>query len=288
MKQYIKLCKFILENGIKSIDRTGTGTISYFGTQTRYNFVDGFPLLTTKKIFYKSIIHELIWIIRGQTNIKFLLENNVNIWNDWPYKKYKKSKKYKGETIKEFIDKIKNKKRFAKKWGELGPIYGKQWRNFNGVDQLSNLIKNIKEKPYSRRLIISAWNPAEINKMELPPCHSFFQFSVKNNKLNCHLYQRSGDIFLGVPFNIASYSLLLHIIAHVTNLNVGEFIHTIGDAHIYNDHIIKVKEQILRKPLKKCHIKINKNLKSIFDIKYEDIEIINYKSHPIIRAKVSV
>ncbi len=288
MKQYLDLCKLILKKGILSTDRTGTGTISYFGTQSRYNLEDGFPLITTKKVYFRAIIYELIWMINGDTNIKYLLDNNVNIWNEWPYNNYIKSTEYKNESIKEFCNKVKIDNDFKEKWGNIGPVYGKQWRNFGGVDQLKKLISDIKEKPNSRRLIISAWNPPEIKNMKLPPCHAFMQFYVRNNKISCQLYQRSGDIFLGVPFNIASYSLLLTLIAHTCNLEIGEFIHTIGDAHIYNDHIDKIKLQIKRKPLKLCKIQISKNLKSIFDIKYKDIKIINYKSHPPIKGKVSV
>ena len=246
MKQYLDLCKKILEDGHWKDDRTGTGTYSIFGYQARYNLEEGFPLLTTKKVFLRGIIHELLWFISGSTNIKYLVDNNVHIWDDWAYKAYSLSDEFKGETMEEFAEEIKNadeNSEFVKKWGELGPVYGRQWRNFNeeGVDQLENLINQIKTNPNSRRLIISAWNPCEVDKMALPPCHSFMQFYVINGKLSCQLYQRSADIFLGVPFNIASYSLFTMMIAQVCGLKVGEFIHTMGDAHIYTNHVDQIK-----------------------------------------------
>ena len=237
MKQYLDMCKFILENGTYKSDRTGTGTISYFGYQTRYNLNEGFPLLTTKKVFLKGIIHELLWFISGDTNIKYLVDNNVKIWNEWAYEKYKKVPEFKGETMDEFIEKIRESKEFADKYGDLGPVYGRQWRNFNGVDQLEKLIYNLKHNPDSRRHIISAWNPAEVDNMALPPCHSFMQFYVVNNKLSCQLYQRSADVFLGVPFNIASYSLFTMMIAQVCGFELGDFVHTFGDVHIYSNHM---------------------------------------------------
>lgn len=288
MKQYIDLCNYILNNGVKKDDRTGTGTISVFGYQLRFNLGEGFPLLTTKKVHLKSIIHELLWFISGSTNIKYLVDNDVRIWNDWPYDLYKKSPDFQGETIEEFAAKIKESDEFAKKYGNLGPVYGKQWRDFNGVDQLSNLIEQIKTNPNSRRLIISAWNPAEVDKMALPPCHSFMQFYVAEGKLSCQLYQRSADVFLGVPFNIASYALFTMMIAQVCGLEPGDFVHTLGDAHIYLNHLDQVNKQIKRslRPLPK--MVINPNVKSIFDFKYEDFTLLNYNPHSGIKGKVAV
>lgn len=288
MEQYLSLLREVLEKGTEKKDRTNTGTISYFGTQRRYDLQKGFPLLTTKKMFLKSIIYELLWFIKGDTNIQYLVKNGVNIWNEWPFESYKKSKEYQGETIQEFIERIKKDDNFAKKYGELGPIYGKQWRNFDGVDQLKNAIQLIKTNPDSRRIIVSAWNPKYIDKMALPPCHSFFQFFVNDNKLSLQLYQRSGDVFLGVPFNIASYSLLLSMIAKITNYEVGDFVHSIGDTHIYSNHISQVNEQIKRNPLKLSKLILNPKIKNIEDFKYEDIEVHDYIFHPAIKGKVAV
>lgn len=288
MKQYIDLCNYILNNGVKKDDRTGTGTISVFGYQMRFNLGEGFPLLTTKKVHLKSIIHELLWFISGSTNIKYLVDNDVRIWNDWPYDLYKKSPDFQGETIEEFAAKIKESDEFAKKYGNLGPVYGKQWRDFNGVDQLSNLIEQIKTNPNSRRLIISAWNPAEVDKMALPPCHSFMQFYVAEGKLSCQLYQRSADVFLGVPFNIASYALFTMMIAQVCGLEPGDFVHTLGDAHIYLNHLDQVNKQIKRSLRPFPKMVINPNVKSIFDFKYEDFTLLNYNPHSGIKGKVAV
>ena len=288
MKQYLDMCKFILENGTYKSDRTGTGTISYFGYQTRYNLNDGFPLLTTKKVFLKGIIHELLWFISGDTNIKYLVDNNVKIWNEWAYEKYKKEPVFKGETMDECIEKIRESKEFADKYGDLGPVYGRQWRNFNGVDQLEKLITNLKKNPDSRRHIISAWNPAEVDNMALPPCHSFMQFYVVNNKLSCQLYQRSADVFLGVPFNIASYSLFTMMIAQVCGFELGDFVHTFGDVHIYSNHMEQIKLQLSREPRKLPTMKINPNVKSIYDFKYEDFELEGYDPHPAIKGVVAV
>ena len=293
MKQYLELCKTVLEKGTYKDDRTGTGTYSIFGYQTRYNLEDGFPLVTTKKVFLRGIIHELLWFISGDTNIKYLVDNNVHIWDDWAYKAYTLSPDFKGETMTEFADKIKEESKdseFVKKYGELGPVYGRQWRNFNeeGVDQLANLIDQIKNNPNSRRLIISAWNPCEVDQMALPPCHSFMQFYVINGKLSCQLYQRSADIFLGVPFNIASYSLFTMMIAQVCGLKPGEFIHTMGDAHIYKNHVDQIKLQLSREPKKLPTMKINPNVKSIFDFKIEDFELEGYEPWPRIKGEVAV
>ena len=288
MKQYLELCKSVLENGIKKEDRTGTGTISYFGRQMRFNLNEGFPLLTTKRVHLKSIIHELLWFISGDTNIKYLVDNDVRIWNDWPYAAYQKSEDYQGETIEEFAAKIKESNEFAEKWGKLGPVYGKQWRNFSGVDQLEELINQIKTNPTSRRLIISAWNPGEIKDMALPPCHCFMQFYVNDGKLSCQLYQRSADIFLGVPFNIASYSLFTMMIAQVTGLGLGDFVHTIGDAHIYLNHLEQIDRQLKREPRALPKMIINPDVKSIYDFKFEDFELVDYNPHKGIKGKVAV
>ena len=264
MKQYQELLKKVLSDGEKNLDRTGTGTISIFGYQMRFNLQDGFPLLTTKKIHFKSVVYELLWFLSGSTNIGFLKKNNIRIWDEW-----------------------------ADEDGELGPIYGSQWRswpsqNNKKIDQISNVLECIKKNPYSRRHIVSAWNVAEIENMKLPPCHILFQFYVQNNKLSCQLYQRSADIFLGVPFNIASYALLTMMIADQANLEYGDFIHTFGNAHIYLNHQDQVQVQLKRKPKTLPNLIINKNKKSIFDYNFEDFTLENYNPHDHIKAKVSV
>ena len=290
MQQYLDLCKHILENGETRKDRTGTGTISTFGYQMRFNLQDGFPLLTTKKVFYRGIFEELLWFLSGSTNIKPLVDKKVGIWNEWPYKDYTNSKDYKGETLEEFIEKIRNDQEFADKYGNLGPVYGKQWRDFGGVDQIKELVENIKKDPFSRRHMVVAYNPAEVNNMALPPCHSLFQFyvSADGKKLSCQLYQRSGDVFLGVPFNIASYSLLLAMVAQVCGLEPYEFVHTFGDAHIYLNHIDQIHEQLTRTPRKLPKLVLNPEVKDIFDFKYEDIKIEDYDPYPAIKGVVSV
>ncbi len=293
MKQYLDLCKKILNEGHWKDDRTGTGTYSIFGYQMRFDLQKGFPLLTTKKVFLRGIIHELLWFIAGDTNIKYLVDNNVHIWDDWAYKNYTLSKDYKGETIEEFAEKIKEADKdseFVKVYGELGPVYGRQWRNFNeeGVDQLENLINQIKNNPNSRRLIISAWNPCEVDQMALPPCHSFMQFYVNEGKLSCQLYQRSADVFLGVPFNIASYSLFTMMIAQICGLEPGEFVHTFGDAHIYSNHVEQINLQLTREPRELPTMKINPNVKSIYDFKIDDFELEGYNPHARIKGKVAV
>ena len=274
MRQYLDLVKHVLENGELKEDRTGTGTKSVFGYQMRFNLSDGFPMVTTKKLHLKSIIYELLWFLNGDTNIKYLKDNGVNIWNAW-----------------------------ADSNGDLGPVYGFQWRNWNndGIDQISNLINDLKNNPNSRRHLISAWNPSVLpdtsksfetnvanGKAALPPCHAFFQFHVINGKLSCQLYQRSADIFLGVPFNIASYSLLTLMIAQVCDLEPGDFIHTFGDAHIYTNHYEQMKLQLTREPKKLPTIKINNEVKNIFDFKFEDFILKNYDPHPHIKGKVAV
>ena len=290
MKQYLDLCRHIMENGELRGDRTGTGTKSCFGYQMRVDLREGFPLLTTKKVFFKGIAKELLWFITGNTNIQPLVKEGVRIWNEWPYEKYRKSENYQGETMEEFIEKVKTDDEFALKYGELGPVYGHQWRDFFGVDQLDQLIQDLKENPFSRRHIISAWNPAQIKDMALPPCHAFMQFYVSADKkyLSCQLYQRSADVFLGVPFNIASYSLFTHMIAQVCGYEAKEFVHTFGDVHIYTDHFEQIETQLSREPRKLPTLKINPEVKSIYDFKFEDFEIVDYDPHPAIKGKVSV
>ncbi len=293
MKQYLELLKTILEKGEKKCDRTGTGTISYFGYQMRFNLNDGFPLLTTKKVHLRSIIEELLWFIKGDTNIKYLVERDVKIWNDWPYAKYVKSSDYKGESMEEFIEKIKNDDDFALKYGKLGPVYGEQWRAFQGYngeifDQLKWVIDEIRNNPDSRRLIVSSWNAPAIKYMALPPCHMMFQFYVSGNKLSLQLYQRSADTFLGVPFNIASYALLLMMVAKITNLEPYEFVHTIGDAHIYLDHLDQVNKQLSREPRGLPKMIILGEQKEIEDFKIDDFVLEGYDPHKGIKAKVSV
>jgi len=270
------------------MDRTGTGTKSVFGYQMRFDLNEGFPLLTTKKVHLKSIIHELLWFIQGDTNIKYLVDNDVRIWNEWPYEAFKKSSDYKGESMDEYVAKIKSDLDFAEKHGDLGPVYGAQWRNFNGVDQLQFILDEIKKNPNSRRMMLSAWNPAEIKHMALPPCHTLIQFYVADGKLSLQLYQRSADIFLGVPFNIASYALLLMMVAQVTGLKVGEFVHTLGDAHIYLNHVEQIELQLTRTPRKRPTMAINPNVKSLFDFKFEDFELKDYDPYPAIKGKVAV
>ena len=289
MKQYLEMCKYVLANGKKKDDRTGTGTISTFGYQTRYNLEEGFPLLTTKKVYFKAILGELLWFIKGNTNIKELVDQNIKIWNEWPYETYKKSNDYVGETLQEFVDKIKTDDDFAEKWGDLGPVYGKQWRNFNGVDQLAKLENSLKNNPFSRRHIISAWNPAEVDNMALPPCHSFMQFYVSpDKKLSCQLYQRSADLFLGVPFNIASYALLTVMLAKVCGYGLGDFVHTFGDLHIYNNHVEQINQQLERTPRSLPKILIKKDVQTITDFVYEDFELVDYDPYPPIKGAVSV
>lgn len=301
MQQYHDLLKHILANGIEKSDRTGTGTKSVFGYQMRFNLKEGFPLLTTKKVYTRGIIHELLWFIAGDTNIQYLVKNKVGIWNEWPFQFYLKKNqledkypKYSDawkEQLNIFVEKIRTDDAFAKENGELGPVYGKQWRNFEGIDQLKQVIEDIQQKPDSRRHIVSAWNPKDIPVMAksgLPPCHTLFQFYVADGKLSCQLYQRSADVFLGVPFNIASYALLTHMVAQVCHLEVGDFVHTFGDAHIYNNHMEQVDLQLSRdfKPLPSLHL--NPAIHSITDFTFEDISIKNYDSHPAIKAQVAV
>ena len=261
MQQYLDLLRDVLENGVDKMDRTGVGTRSVFGRQMRFDLNEGFPLMTTKKMHLKSIIYELLWFLKGDTNVKYLQENGVRIWNEW-----------------------------ADENGDLGPVYGSQWRNWNGegIDQIAEVIEKLKKTPNDRRLIVSAWNVGKIAQMHLPPCHMMFQFYVANNKLSCMLYQRSCDMFLGVPFNIASYALLTMMIAQVCGYELGEFIHTLGDTHIYHNHFEQVREQLSRKPLKLPKMKINPLVKDINDFKYEDFELQNYESYAAIKGQVAV
>ena len=301
MQQYLDLVRHIRDHGVKKEDRTGTGTVSIFGHQMRFDLAQGFPLVTSKKVHLKSILHELLWFIRGDTNIRYLVENGVGIWNDWPYQNWLREtgqdtslKKYSPEwraVMKEFIEKIKTDSDFAAQYGDLGPVYGKQWRNFGGVDQLTQLIEDIKSNPDSRRLIVSAWNPRDIPvmvKSGLPPCHSLFQFYVVDGKLSCQLYQRSADVFLGVPFNIASYAILTMMIAQVSGLGLGDFVHTFGDAHLYLNHMDQVEEQLSRSTFDLPTMKINPQVTSLFDFVFDDFELQNYQSHGPIAAPVAV
>lgn len=313
-QEYLDLCQLVLDQGVERMDRTKTGTYSVFGHQMRFDLSKGFPLLTTKSVNFRLIASELLWFIKGDTNIRYLLENNNNIWNEWAFKRWVESDEYDGpdmtdfgnrslqdpefnEQYKEQMDLFKQKvlsdDEFAKKYGDLGFVYGKQWRDWKtsqdeSIDQLKNVIDEIKENPYSRRHIVSAWNPEDIPHMALPPCHTLFQFYVADGKLSCQLYQRSGDIFLGVPFNIASYALLTHLIAHETGLEVGEFVHTIGDAHIYINHVEQVKTQLKRDIREFPTLTLNKDKESIFDFELSDFTIENYNPHPIIRAPIAV
>jgi thymidylate synthase len=293
MKQYLDFLRHILEKGVEKHDRTNTGTISTFGYQMRFDLNEGFPLLTTKRVHLKSIIHELLWFVKGDTNIKYLVDNDVRIWNEWPYEKFKKSEDFKGETLEEFVLKIREDDAFADKYGDLGPVYGHEWRHFDGPndvfrDQLGWVIEEIKRNPDSRRLIVSSWNPTLIDKMALPPCHTLFQFYVINNKLSCQLYQRSADAFLGVPFNIASYALLTMMIAQICDLELGDFVHTIGDAHIYSNHLEQVNKQLSREPRSLPKMIINKDVKKIEDFKFEDFELTDYNPYKGIKAEVAV
>lgn len=299
MVPYLELLSDVLENGIKETnERTGTGTIKIYGRLLRFDLSKGFPLLTTKKMFLRGITHELLWFIKGDSNIKYLVDRNVNIWNEWPYQNYlvknRLEKKYLKYTQKwrdgmlNFVEKIKENKTFAKKWGDCGPFYGVQWRNFNGVDQLSGVIAEIKKNPASRRLIVNAWNAPLVEKMALPPCHVMYQFQVSKGRLNCMMYQRSVDTFLGLPFNIASYALLTMMVAQVTNYKPGELIIALADTHLYLNHLKQSKLQIKRKPYKLPKMKINPMVKNINNFKFEDFELTGYKFHPAIPARISV
>lgn len=314
MKQYLDLCNHVLQNGVYKEDRTGTGTISTFGYQMRFDLQKGFPLLTTKRTIFRLIASELLWFIKGDTNIRYLLQHNNNIWNEWAFKKWVESDEYTGpdmtdfglraqtdeefskqydEQMAIFKENILTDDEFAAKYGNLGNVYGKQWRAWqtskgDTIDQLKDVIETIKKNPDSRRLIVSGWNPEDVPNMALPPCHTLFQFYVQEGKLSCQLYQRSADIFLGVPFNIASYALLTHLIAQECELEVGDFIHTFGDAHIYSNHMEQIKTQLSREPKELPVLKLNKEIKSVFDFEMDDITIEGYDPHPAIKAPVAV
>ena len=303
--QYLNLLRDVMESGRDEKEfNTGIVFRGVFGRQIRFDLSKGFPLLTTKKVFMRGILHELIWFLRGSSNVKYLVDNDVHIWDEWAYKGYKATQ-IKNTSVKilsqeEFISKIKENEKFAKKWGELGPVYGVQWRRWPAsdgrkIDQVAWAIEKIKKTPHRRHIVISAWNPEFVYEMAtsgksvaLPPCHTLFQFNIKGNKLSCQLYQRSADLFLGVPFNIASYALFTMIFAHVTGYEAGDFVHTFGDAHIYENHYSQVREQLKREPRPFPTMKINPNLKNIDDIKFEDFTLENYDPHPAIKGEVTV
>ncbi len=309
MRQYLDLLQHILDQGIQKEDRTGIGTLSVFGHQMRFNLEKGFPLLTTKKVFHKAIIHELLWFLSGDTNIKYLVRNDVKIWNEWAFQAFLEENNLTGQCpryseswqqkLDWFVQQMKTDDLFAERWGELGPIYGKQWRAWETkegrtIDQMSKAVEMIQKDPTSRRIIVSGWNIGEIESLvhnhnrAPPPCHSLFQFMVINGKLSCQLYQRSADVFLGVPFNIASYALLTMMVAHVTGLKPGEFIHTLGDVHIYLNHREQVQEQLSREPRVLPVLKINPAVKNIFEFTYDDFSLENYNPHPSIKAPIAV
>ena len=292
MKQYLDLMRHVLENGARKEDRTGTGTLSVFGHQMRFDLSEGFPLLTTKKVFLRGIIHELLWFLAGDTNIKYLVDHKVGIWNEWPHRDYIKAT---GDdiTLEAFVERVREDAAFAEKWGGIGPGYGYQWRSWptpdgGHVDQIKQVVEQIRNTPDSRRMIVSAWNVAQIEQMALPPCHSLFQFYVADGKLSCQLYQRSADIFLGVPFNIASYALLTMMIAQVCDLEPGDFVHTLGDAHLYSNHLEQTREQLARDTFAPPRMRINPAVKDLFAFTIDDFELVDYQCHPPIKAPVAV
>lgn len=311
---YLQLLRDVLQKGVRKEDRTGTGTISTFGYQMRFPLSEGFPLLTTKRVPFKLIASELLWFIKGDTNIRYLLQHKNNIWNEWAFKRWVESDAYSGpdmtnfglrsqtdsafaaqydEQMEKFKERVLTDDEFAAKYGELGDVYGKQWRDWTTaqggtIDQLKDVIATIKSNPDSRRLIVSAWNPEDVPSMALPPCHTMFQFYVSEGKLSCQLYQRSGDIFLGIPFNIASYALLTHLIAHECGLEVGDFVHTLGDAHIYSNHMEQIEIQLIRDPRPLPKLLLNADKQSVFDFEMEDLSLEAYDPHPTIKAPVAV
>lgn len=309
MRTYLDLLERILADGVQKHDRTGVGTIAVFGHQMRFDLTKGFPLLTTKRVYMRGITHELLWFLRGDTNIRYLIQNDVKIWNEWPFQKYLEqnnlteqfpmySDAWKAEMDR-YVERIKTDEAFAKEWGELGPVYGRQWRAWQGpdgtvYDQIADLVERLKTSPDSRRHIVSAWNPAEVGQMALPPCHCLFQFFVapatetSRPKLSCQLYQRSADVFLGVPFNIASYALLTHMVAQVCGYDVGDFVHTLGDAHLYLNHMEQAREQLSRTPRSLPTLKLNPVVTKLEDFTFEDIEVLHYDPHPAIKAPIAV
>jgi len=292
MRQYLDLMQHVLDNGVKKEDRTGTGTLSVFGHQMRFDLAAGFPLLTTKKVFLKGIIHELLWFLAGDTNIKYLVDNGVGIWNEWPHAEYRKQT---GEDLPlaDFVARVREDAGFARQWGGIGPGYGHQWRSWptpegGHVDQIRQVVEQIRNNPDSRRMIVSAWNVAEVENMALPPCHTLFQFYVAEGRLSCQLYQRSADIFLGVPFNIASYALLTMMMAQVCGLEPGDFVHTLGDAHLYSNHLEQTRLQLSRDTYPLPRMRINPAVKDLFAFNYDDFELLDYQCHPPIKAPVAV
>jgi len=301
MRAYHELLQQLLTRGKQRPDRTGVGTLGLFGYQMRFDLSEGFPLMTTKRVSFKAIAHELLWFLKGDTNIRYLVQQGVNIWNEWPYQHwlqaqgleatYPKYSEAWEANMQVFVDRIREDAGFAAEWGELGPVYGRQWRNFAGIDQMHQLISDIKSQPYSRRLIVTAWNPADIPMMVrsgLPPCHALFQFYVSEGRLSCQLYQRSADVFLGVPFNIASYALLTEMIAQVCDLKVGEFVHTFGDVHLYLNHQEQARLQLSREPGALPRLLLNPVVKDLFAFTFSDIQLQGYDPHPSIRAPIAV
>lgn len=298
MKAYLDLLQRILDEGVPKQDRTGTGTRSIFGHQMRFDLAAGFPLLTTKKVHFPSVAHELLWMVAGDTNITYLVRNGVNIWNEWPFQRWLKETGQEAQfptyspawkaKLKEFVERIKADDAFGKKWGSLGPVYGAQWRDFQGVDQLQQVIHEARRNPDSRRLVVSAWNPPRLAEMALPPCHVMFQFYVAQGRLSCQMYQRSCDVFLGVPFNIASYSLLTLMMAQVLGLRPGHFVHTLGDAHLYTNHLDQARLQLTRTPRPLPRLELEPSVKELEKFRFEDLRLLGYDPHPAIPAPVAV
>ncbi len=293
MDTYLALVRHVLDHGVKTEDRTGTGTLSVFGYQMRFDLHEGFPMVTTKRVAFRLVVSELLWFLRGDANIRYLVQHNNHIWDDWPYRAYRQSTAYQGESMEAFAARIAEDPEFAERFGDLGRVYGKQWRSWRGpdgstIDQIAGVIREIKQNPHSRRLLVVAYNPGEVDQMALPPCHSLFQFYVNQGKLSCQLYQRSGDVFLGVPFNIASYALLTAMVAQVTGLGVGEFIHTLGDAHIYLNHVEQCRIQLDRKPYPRPQLWLNPKVTTLDAFDMDDIRLIGYRSHPRLFGEVSV
>ncbi len=297
MRQYQDLLHHVVDHGHECRDRTGTGTVSVFGYQMRFPLHEGFPICTTKRVWFRGLACELLWFLSGSTNIKPLVDQGISIWTAWPLKSYllhqnltvpsSDSEEW-ASCQSEFEELIRNQDGFAEQWGDLGPVYGKQWRDFSGVDQIETVIEDLKTAPWSRRHIVSAWNPEQLPQMALPPCHMFFQFSVKDHQLSCHLYIRSNDLFLGAPFNIAQYALLTHLVAHQTDLEPGDLIYTIGDAHIYLNHLDQVNQQLQRQPYPLPHLNIVKKPPTLFDYTFDDFDLQGYQYHPPIKAPVAV